>query len=289
MFHMTKETFAATDPLFNLEKEQLISMIHFVYKLKDEEAEKNKAIMQRLDAIQEKLDLAASRHEADAKYATKLLAEISRLNKRMEELMDERRRSDRTIADLQSQLEVYKKNKFKGTSQKGRKARCAEDKNDKENDRHDFDGTASSKSKNAEEPVKEKEAETGHSDGYILHRTLAEMNNEGESRNSLLYKVVNYLSTYWKQLFAYRNDGRYTIDNSLAERSIRPITVERKQLMFYGSHKEAGLSVVYHTFVETCRLAGVSVLDFFTLFFTAVMNGREDYQNLLPNTIGIKK
>lgn len=579
---------AATDPLFDLEKEQLISMIHFVYKLKDEEAEKNKAIMQRLDAIQEKLDLADSRHEADAKYATKLLAEISRLNKRMEELMDERRRSDRTIADLQSQLEVYKKNKFKGTSQKGRKARCAEDKNDKENDRHDFDGTASSKSKNAEEPVKEKEAETGHSDGYILHRTglkyktmnatrsvfhvsdrsklpkgaviikcstqsfyeeisqviehqfemityklpngkiekayfpmegdttakanfpgthascrllaglafdkycistplhrevirlmsknmqvsrntlqnwiskggshlrkalrylkeqllqkgavvncdetwyrvkvnrkygkkyiwcmvnreakvcvffyddgsrgrevlrefigdtkiaalqsdgynaymylddklvniehlccmaharakfkyaqeqgsdtradyfiemigrlydmerdykrkglkpddirkerqsletiqimadleerlhrtMMEMENEGESQNSLLYKALNYLNTYWKQLFAYRNDGRYTIDNSLAERSIRPITVERKQSMFYGSHKGAGLSVVYHTFVETCRLAGVSVLDYFTLFFTAVMNGREDYQNLLPNTIGIKK
>jgi len=88
-------------------------MIHFVYKLKDEEAEINKDIMQRLDAIQEKLDLADSRHEADAKYATRLLSEISRLNKRMEELIEERRQSDRIIADLQSQLEVYKK-KFKG-------------------------------------------------------------------------------------------------------------------------------------------------------------------------------
>lgn len=104
---MTKEIFSI-DPLFDLEKEQLISMIHFVYKLKDEEAEKNKAIMQRLDAIQEKLDLTDSRHEADAKYATKLLAEISRLNKRMEELMDERRQSDRIIADLRSQLEHHR-------------------------------------------------------------------------------------------------------------------------------------------------------------------------------------
>lgn len=77
---MTKETFAATDPLFDLEKEQLISMINFVYKLKDEKAENNKAIMQKLDAIQEKLDLADNRHEADAKYATKFLSEISRLN-----------------------------------------------------------------------------------------------------------------------------------------------------------------------------------------------------------------
>lgn len=59
--------------------------------------------------------------------------------------------------------------------------------------------------------------------------------------------------------------------------------------MFYGCHKEADLSVVYHTFFETCRLAGVSVLDYFTQFFTAVMNGRVDYQNPLPKTIGIKK
>ena len=26
-------------------------------------------------------------------------------------------------------------------------------------------------------------------------------------------RALNYLHTFWKQLFAYRNDGEYTIDN----------------------------------------------------------------------------
>lgn len=42
------------------------------------------------------------------------------------------------------------------------------------------------------------------------------------------YKAINYMHTFWEQLFRYRNDGNYTIDNSLSERSKRPMTVERK-------------------------------------------------------------
>lgn len=36
---------------------------------------------------------------------------------------------------------------------------------------------------------------------------------------------------------AYRNDGRYCIDNSIAERSIRTLTIERKNKIAFGSHK----------------------------------------------------
>nr|WP_262301809.1 IS66 family transposase [Prevotella sp.] len=35
----------------------------------------------------------------------------------------------------------------------------------------------------------------------------------------------NYLHKFWKQVFAYRNDGEYTIDNQAAERAIRPQTI----------------------------------------------------------------
>ena len=37
------------------------------------------------------------------------------------------------------------------------------------------------------------------------------------SRGELIDKAVNYLQIFWKQLFAYLNDGRYDIDNSIAE------------------------------------------------------------------------
>ena len=51
----------------------------------------------------------------------------------------------------------------------------------------------------------------------------------------LIQKALNCMYTFWEQLFCYRNDGNYTIDNSLAERSIRPMTVERKNSLFFCS------------------------------------------------------
>lgn len=41
-------------------------------------------------------------------------------------------------------------------------------------------------------------------------------------RGELRDKAVNYLHTFWNQLFACLNDGRYDIDNLIAERFIRP-------------------------------------------------------------------
>lgn len=34
--------------------------------------------------------------------------------------------------------------------------------------------------------------------------------------SDLMRRALNYLHTFWKQLFAYRNDGEYTIDNLVA-------------------------------------------------------------------------
>ena len=48
----------------------------------------------------------------------------------------------------------------------------------------------------------------------------------------LMDKAVNYLHTFWKQLFTYLNDGRYDINNSIAERFIRPLAIERKNSLF---------------------------------------------------------
>ena len=47
--------------------------------------------------------------------------------------------------------------------------------------------------------------------------------------------------------------------------------------------------IIYHTFIETCKMCGVSTLEYFKEFFKAVMQGRTDYENMLPMTIGIKK
>ena len=117
-----------------------------------------------------------------------------------------------------------------------------------------------------------------------------------------MQKALNYLNSFWNQLILYLKDGRYNIDNSLAERTLRPMTVERKNSLTFGSHAGAKVSVIYHTFIETYKMCGVSTLEYFKEFFKAIMQGRTDYErssyagllptgrkNMLPMTIGIKK
>ena len=89
-------------------------------------------------------------------------------------------------------------------------------------------------------------------------------------RGNLMNKALNYLKSFWNQLILYLKDGRYSIDrsalplglskNSLAERTLRPMTVERKRSisdrllpkvrknsLTFGSYHGAEVSVIYHT------------------------------------------
>lgn len=106
-------------------------------------------------------------------------------------------------------------------------------------------------------------------------------------RGELMDKAVNYLQVFWKQLFAYLNDGRYDIDNSIAERFIRPLAGERKNSLFFVSSRMANVSAAYHTLLSTCRMNGLSALEYLKRFFHEIVKGRTDYENLLPMTIGI--
>lgn len=86
---------------------------------------------------------------------------------------------------------------------------------------------------------------------------------------------------------AYLNDGRYDIDNSIAERLIRPLAGERKNSLFFAGSRMANVSAAYHTLLSTCRMNGLSALEYLKKFFREVVNGRRDYENLLPMTIGL--
>ena len=107
-------------------------------------------------------------------------------------------------------------------------------------------------------------------------------------KGNLMQKALNYINSFWDQLVLYLKDGRYCIDNSLAERSLRTLTVERKNSLTFGSHAGVEISVIYHTFIQTCKMCGISTLEYFKQFFKAIMQGRTDYENMLPMTIGIK-
>jgi hypothetical protein len=103
-----------------------------------------------------------------------------------------------------------------------------------------------------------------------------------------MYSALIYLQKFWKQLFAYRNDGEYTIDNMAAERAIRPMTVQRKNSLFFGSTNGAHRSAIYNTFIETCKAMKINFRDYLVKVITEMNRGRSDYKNLLPMTISLK-
>ncbi len=76
-----------------------------------------------------------------------------------------------------------------------------------------------------QDPTRRNDAETE----FIIESMRNEMFDllvqSKETLSDLMNKALNYLHTSWKQLFAYRNHGEYTIDNTAAERAIRPITI----------------------------------------------------------------
>ena len=114
------------------------------------------------------------------------------------------------------------------------------------------------------------------------------MKSENAPRHgSLMKKAVSYLDHFWNQVFLYRKDGDYTIDNSLAERCIRPLANERKNSLFFGSDKMARVSAAYHSVVSTCKLQGYSILEYLKKFFAEITAGNRDYGKLMPSTIGI--
>ena len=56
----------------------------------------------------------------------------------------------------------------------------------------------------------------------------------------------------------------------------------RKNSLGFGSHAGVEVSVIYHTFIETCKMCGVSTLEYFKEFFNAAIK-RVQFQMYLRN------
>ena len=91
-----------------------------------------------------------------------------------------------------------------------------------------------------------------------------------------LREPLTVIQTFWNQLFLYRCDGEYTIDNLVAERTIRKMTIQRKNSLFFYSDKGARKSTIYNTFISTCRQVGVSFRDYFRKLMKELGAGRSD-------------
>ena len=113
----------------------------------------------------------------------------------------------------------------------------------------------------------------------------SERSKDSEFRSQYYTEALNYLNRFWKEIFAYLDDGELPIDNNLAERTIRKLTTQRNNSLHYGSDAGAEMAATYHSVIGTVKLHGSSVWSFIGTFFKNIFNGCRDYVNMVPDKI----
>ncbi|WP_159888754.1 IS66 family transposase [Paenibacillus puerhi] len=75
---------------------------------------------------------------------------------------------------------------------------------------------------------------------------------------SKLGEALKYARNHRQELMNYLQDGNCVISNNLAENSIRPFTVGRKNWLFSGSPRGAAASAGIYSIVETAKANGLN-------------------------------
>ena len=89
---------------------------------------------------------------------------------------------------------------------------------------------------------------------------------------SKLSTALNYALSNKAGLEMYLTDGRCSISNNLAENSIRPFTIGRKNWLFSGSPKGARASAAVYSLIETCKANQVNAEQYLTYIFERLPN-----------------
>lgn len=120
-----------------------------------------------------------------------------------------------------------------------------------------------------------------------LDRLWPDNKQEQSKLDPIFATVLRYLHNQWDGLMIYRDDGEYSIDNNIAERNVRPFTIDRKNTMTFGSEEGIECAATYHTIIQTCRMMGVRVLRYLQEFFKKFSEGCRDYAHMVPGRLAL--
>lgn len=93
---------------------------------------------------------------------------------------------------------------------------------------------------------------------------------------SLIGKAISYAYGIYQRLARYVLDGRYRIDNNLAENAVRPMALGRKNYLFCLNHQAAQRTAMIYSLLGTCKICGINPL----VWLTDVLNRIQDHSIL---------
>jgi len=106
---------------------------------------------------------------------------------------------------------------------------------------------------------------------------------------SAVGNALHYLNNEWNKLIRYTNDGRYLMDNNLAENAIRPFVIGRKNWLFSQSVKGVKASANLYSLIETAKSNGLEPYAYLRVLFSELPKATtvEEIEVLLPGNIDL--
>ena len=236
---------SAEDPYASMEKDQLISMIHFLVKREEERAQENQELKDMVRELRE--------------TRNSLMKSVNLLSKQLADSSNEKAALLQKIDDLMSMISVNNKVRFGSKSQKGTKKKAAPVQ-DREKDKDDFDGTngatMSSNSQADVTPAEETESteqtqksfeyrkgmkyQTMFADNRIVHESDRNLLPEGatyiRSEYKSSYDQVSYIVQHDYEIIIYK-DKNGDMQKGYFPKSEEPSVIDQ----FPGTHASSSL------------------------------------------------
>ena len=102
-------------------------------------------------------------------------------------------------------------------------------------------------------------------------------------------RAINYALSSWQHLLNYLDCPDLFVDNSIAERSIKPFVIGRKNWLFSGSEKGAESSCFLFTLIENAKYYHLDPYEYLRCVFDQSVNcqTKKDFEKLFPWNISI--
>ena len=124
------------------------------------------------------------------------------------------------------------------------------------------------------------------SDGYNAYVFIGDEMKSAKFKDTVRQVCMAHARNKYK-FFAYLQDGELPLDNNLAERVIRKLTIQRNNSLHYGSDEGAKMAATYHSVISTVKLHGGSAWEYIGTFFKNIFNGCRDYVNMVPGKLAM--
>ena len=120
----------------------------------------------------------------------------------------------------------------------------------------------------------------------VMDALLAWAETVHAAPKSALGKALYYLKEQWPYLIRVLEDGRLELSNNLAERSIKPFVIGRKNFLFANTPRGAQGSAVIYSMIETAKANALDPYRYLTWVLTnaPILAAKDDdwEEKLLP-------